>query len=260
MRGSPAGALGRATSLRRVIAGALAACAAVSAAAAVPCVAQATTVYAATSLRDAFPRIDGGMTFGFGGSNTLQLQIERGAPADVFASAGPREPQALYRAKKCGRPAVFATNVLVLIVPKRNPAGITSVYDLRRGSPKRIAVGAAGVPVGSYTRRLLARMRLSSALTRNVVSNESNVGGVVTKVALGSAVAGFVYATDAKIASGRLRAIRLPAWAQPPIRYEFCIVRRAGGDRAGAQRFVNKVRSARGRRLLDAAGFGLPRR
>ena len=230
------------------------------AAGALPAAAQGTTVYAATSLRDVFPRIDGGMTFSFGGSNTLQLQIERGAPADVFASASPKEPQALYREKRCGRPAVFATNVLVLIVPKNNPAGINSVYDLKQGSPKRIAVGAAGVPVGGYTRQLLARMRLGRVLTQNVVSNESNVGGVVTKVALGSAVAGFVYATDGRIASSRVRTIRLPTWAQPPIRYEYCIVERAGVDRAGAQAFVNKVRSPRGRRLLDAAGFGLPRR
>ena len=105
----------------------LVASAAMVVAAAVPAAAQATTVYAATSLRDVFPRIDGGMTFSFGGSNTLQLQIERGAPADVFASASPKEPQALYKEKQCGRPAVFATNVLVLIVPKNNPAGITSV-------------------------------------------------------------------------------------------------------------------------------------
>lgn len=236
------------------------AAAAALAAAALPAAAQATTVYAATSLRDVFPRIDGGMTFSFGGSNTLQLQIERGAPADVFASASPKEPQALFKEQRCGRPAVFATNVLVLIVPKSNPAGIRSVYDLKQGAPKRIAVGAPAVPVGAYTRQLLARMRLGRVLTHNVVSNEPNVGGVVTKVALGSAAAGFVYATDARVASGRVRVIRLPTRAQPPIRYEFCIVRRPGADRAGAQAFVNKVRSARGRRLLDAAGFGLPRR
>lgn len=229
-------------------------------AATLPAAAGATTVYAATSLRDVFPRIDGGMTFSFGGSNTLQLQIERGAPADVFASASPLEPRALHREGRCGRPAVFATNVLVLIVPRANPAGITSVYDLARGPAKRIAVGAPGVPVGAYTRQLLARMRLGRVLTQNLVSNEPNVGGVVTKVALGSAVAGFVYATDARVASGRVRAIRLPTRAQPPIRYEFCIVRRPGADRAGAQAFVNKVRSPRGRRLLHAAGFGLPSR
>ncbi len=76
-------------------------------------------------------------------------------------------------------------------------------------------------------------MRLGRVLTRNVVSNEQNVAGVVSKVALGSAVAGFVYVTDGEIASGRVRTIRLPAWAQPPIRYAFCIVQRSGGEPRG---------------------------
>lgn len=243
---------------KQTLAAALAAACAFAALA--PAAANATTVYAATSLREVFPRIDGSMKYSFGGSNTLQMQIERGAPADVFASASPDEARALYRQKRCGRPAVFATNVLVLIVPKNNPAGIRSVYDLAQGSPKRIAVGGPAVPVGTYTRKLLARMRLGRVLTRNSVSNEPNVGGVVSKVALGAAAAGFVYVTDGKVASGRVRTIRLPVWAQPPIRYEFCIVLRPGADRAGAQRFVNKVRSARGRRLLHEAGFGVPGR
>jgi molybdate transport system substrate-binding protein len=248
------------TMLRRSVRAGIVAVALACATAGVPAAAQATTVYAASSLRDVFPRIDGGMTFSFGASNTLQLQIDRGAPADLFASASPAEPQALYKEKKCGRPAVFATNILVLVVPKSNPAGVRSVYSLAQGPAKRLAIGAPGVPVGSYTRRLLARMRLGRVLTGNIVSNEQNVAGVVTKVALGSAEAGFVYVTDGKIASDRVRTIRLPTWAQPPIRYAFCIVQRPGGDQAGAQAFANKVRSPRGRRLLHDAGFGLPGR
>lgn len=221
--------------------------------------ASALNVYAAASLREVFPQIDPRPAFNFAGSNTLQIQIERGAPADLFASASPAEANALFRERRCGRPAVFATNLLVMIVPAGNPARIRSVYDLRRGG-LRLSVGAPAVPVGGYTRKLLARMGLAKALTRNTVSNESNVAGVVAKVALGSAQAGFVYATDARIAKGRVRAIRLPTWAQPPIRYAFCIVRRAGGDGRGAQAFANAVRTPRGRALLRRAGFGLPAR
>ena len=168
--------------------------------------AQAVTVYAAASLRDAFPRIDGRATYSFAGSNQLQLQIERGAPADVFASASPDEAQALFRAGRCTRPVTFATNRLVLLVPRSNPAHLRSVYGLRKGG-LRLAVGTSGVPIGDYTRRLLRRMRLSSALDRNRVSQETNVSGVVSKVALGSADAGFAYVTDGRSARGRVRAI-----------------------------------------------------
>src|SRR5215213_2486592 len=77
-----------------------------------PAAAQAApTVYAAASLRDAFPAIDGAPTYNFAGSNTLQAQIERGAPADVFASASPAEAQALFHQGLCSRPVTFATNI-----------------------------------------------------------------------------------------------------------------------------------------------------
>ena len=66
--------------------------------------AQPLTVYAASSLRDALPALDDGARYDFGGSNKLQLQIERGAPADLFLSASPKEAQALYRAGRCERP------------------------------------------------------------------------------------------------------------------------------------------------------------
>ena len=112
----------------------------------------APRVFAAASLREAFPQIDGSPTYNFAGSNTLQLQIERGAPADVFASASPNEAQALFREGRCERPVTFATNILVLLVPNSNPGNVRSVYSLRSGG-RRLAVGSPGVPIGDYTRR-----------------------------------------------------------------------------------------------------------
>jgi len=220
---------------------------------AAPAAASALNVFAASSLREVFTQIDPSPTYNFGGSNQLQLQIERGADADVFASASSQEPQALFKAGKCDRPVTFATNKLVLIVPKGNPGKITSVRSLRAGG-KNLAIGNAGVPIGDYTRKLLRRLGLSRALTRNTVSQEPNVASIVSKVGLGSADAGFVYVTDAKIANNRVQAIRLPRYAQPPVRYQICHVKRSAESAA----FIAKVRSGRGRSLLKAAGFGLP--
>ena len=226
---------------------------------AVPAGAQAITVYAAASLRDAFPKIDGAPTYSFLGSNQLQAQIERGAPADVFASAGPTEARALFRKGLCTRPVTFATNVVVLITPKRNPTRIRSVYSLRTGS-RRLSVGTAGVPIGAYTRQVLARLRLTSILRSNRVSLDPNVAAITAKVALGSADAGFVYATDARPVADRTAVIALPRWSQPPVRYQMCVVRRAGVDTAAANAFIAKVRSTDGRRILKRYRFGLPPR
>lgn len=218
--------------------------------------ADALTVYAASSLGTVLPKIDGSATYSNGGSNTLQAQIERGAPADVFASASPTEAQALYAKGLCARPVTFATNRLVLAVP-RSGGSVGSLSDLAKGG-KRLSVGNPSVPVGSYTRKVLKRLRLSAILSRNAVSNESNVSQVIAKVGLGSADAGFVYFTDARAASARVRPIALPRWAQPPVKYQICAVRRQGADTAGANAFIARVTATNGRIALRKYGFGLP--
>ena len=224
-----------------------------------PGVAQALNVYAATSLTTVFPALDKGPKYSFGGSNTLQVQIERGAPADVFASASPGEAQALFRQGLCTRPVTFAINRLVLLIPNSNPGNVTSVYSLRSGG-RKLSIGTAGVPIGAYTRALLKRMRLSSILSSNTVSQQTNVGQVSSQVALGAADAGFVYYTDGLAVKDRTRMISLPKWAQPPVRYQICTVRRAGADTAGAKAFINQVTGKAGRGALKAYGFGLPPR
>jgi len=227
---------------------------------AAPAAAQAFTVYGAASLSSAFPVIDSSPTYNFAGSNQLQLQIERGAPADLFASASPAEPAALFKEGRCSRPVTFATNILVMVTPTNNPAGLRSVYGLRTGS-HRLAVGTAGVPIGVYTRQLLRRMQLTSILSTNTVSLEPNVNSIIAKVGLGSADAGFSYFTDYLAAKNRLRVFRLPTWAQPPVRYQMCVVKRPGADTASANRFMQRVLSTQGRRVLKRFGFGLtPRR
>ena len=80
------------------------------------------TVFAAASLADVLPQIDGDARYSFGGSDELAAQIRQGAPADVYASASPNYPAELHAAGLAGTPRVFATNRLVVIVgPHRGP-------------------------------------------------------------------------------------------------------------------------------------------
>jgi molybdate transport system substrate-binding protein len=214
------------------------------------------TVYAAASLTDVFPKIDPSQRYSFGASNTLAAQIRQGAPADVFASANMALPNQLLASDTCSRPVVFARNTLVVVVPRSNPAAIRTVFELTKPGVK-IVIAGTGVPVGSYTLQILRNMNLSGAVLRNVVSRESDVREVLSKVALGEADAGFVYATDAKAASGKVTMLRLPAWAQPKVQYGMCIVA-SSTHRADAQVFVSKVLGKAGQAKLVAAGF-LPR-
>src|SRR4051812_30296539 len=192
------------------------------------------TVYAATSLANVMPELESSPAYSFGGSNTLRLQIERGAKADVFLAAEPGEAQALYRDERCERPVTVATNRLVLIVPRGDPAHVGSVAGLARGGLK-LSIGNAGVPVGAYARQVLQRMGLSRVLHTNTVSQQANVGQVLSQVAFGAADAGFVYVTDARSERDRVEALPVPPSAQPAIRYEGCVVTRDGARTADAR-------------------------
>ena len=145
-------------------------------------------VLAAASLTNVFPQIDKTPKYSFAGSDALAAQIRLGAPADVFASANMSLPNALYAQGLVEKPVVFTTNKLVLVVPKSNPAGIKTVFDLRRPGIK-LLVGTPTVPIGSYTRTILKNLALTSVLS-NVVSQETDVRSILSKVALGEADAG----------------------------------------------------------------------
>jgi len=216
------------------------------------------TVFAAASLTEVFPKIAKTPRYSFAGSDQLALQIRQGAPADVFASASPKQTQLLYHDGIVRKPVTFATNKLVVIVPKSNPASIHSVYDLRRSGIK-LVIGDQSVPIGSYTRTLLDSLGIKDAVLKNVVSQETDVKGIVAKVALGEADAGFVYVTDARPVASKVQKFLLPAWAQPPIRYQVAVVS-STGRRVEARSFMNKLLSKRGRLLLKRAGFGLPKK
>jgi len=210
------------------------------------------TIYAAASLTDAFRAFDPAQRYSFGGSNTLETQIRNGAPADLFASAAPLNTQRLYRQGLVQKPVTFTSNRLVLIVPRRNPAGITSIYDLRR-KPVKLVIASAAVPVGAYTRTVLRKMGLSSVLSK-VVSQETDVRAVTSKVALGQADAGFVYVTDARAVADRVKVVRIPASAQPRVRYEIAIVV-SSSRKAAAQAWIKALLSARGQAALKEYGF-----
>jgi molybdate transport system substrate-binding protein len=216
---------------------------------------ESVTVYAASSLTEVFQKLDPDARFNLAGSDELAAQIEEGAPADVYAAASPTYPDRLFDQRLIEKPRIFATNRLVLIVPRSNPAGIASVSDLARRGVK-LVVGAEGVPVGDYTRTVLANMKETRVLA-SVVSNEDDVKGVVAKVSQGEADAGFVYATDVSPVAEDVQAIELPEDAQARVEYPIAVVRDARQPDA-ARAFVELVLGERGRQALRAAGFGLP--
>ena len=229
------------------------------------------TVFAAASLTGAFQEI-GGMferahpgtrvRFNFAGSQQLATQLEQGAVADVFASADQRWMD--YAAEKgllTGEPRLFAHNRLVVIVPAANPARIKQLQDLAKRGVK-LVVAAGAVPVGAYTRQSLAKLAqvpdfgkdYDRRVLANVVSQEENVKAVVTKVQLGEADAGVVYASDALGSVARhLRVFAIPDEQNVIADYPIATLKGASAPSA-AKDFIGLVLAPEGQNVLQNFG------
>jgi molybdate transport system substrate-binding protein len=216
-------------------------------------------VSAASSLRDAFAAY--GDTFkparvrlAFGGSDELAAQIRGGGKVDVFAAANAKLPDQLHAEGKVGRPVIFTANRLVLAVPAGS-SRVKALADVAMPGVK-VAIGAKGVPVGGYTRQVLAALPVleRDRILTNVKTEEPDVAGIVGKLTQGAVDAGFVYATDVVGAKGALKAIALPGRLRPKVEYEVAVVT-GTMHKAQAQAFVDGLRRGAGQAALRKAGF-----
>jgi molybdate transport system substrate-binding protein len=227
--------------------------------AAAPTVSGDITVFAAASLTDSFTKIgdaftkanpDAKVTFSFDASSALVQQIAHGAPADVFASADQASMDRLTTAGLAGTaPAIFATNLLAIIVPKGNPKGITGVADLAKPDLK-VVLCAPEVPCGKYATQILT----SANVSVTPVSLAQNVKGVVTPVTAGEADAGIVYVTDVRAAGARAEAVDIPTSINVVASYPIATVKTSTKQDVD-QAFMDYVLGDEGQAILKEDGF-----
>jgi molybdate transport system substrate-binding protein len=192
----------------------------------------------------------------FAGSDELAAQIRQGVKPDVYAAANTTLPDQLHKEGLVGEPTVFATNTLVLAVPKDSQ--IDSLDDLTRPGTT-IAMGDPTVPVGSYTREVLGKLPADQrrAIYDNVRSEEPDVSGIAGKLTQGGVDAGFVYVTDVTASDTELKAIRLSAELQPDVEYGAALVTGAKNPEEG-RRFIDGLLTGDGAAALREAGFKPP--
>jgi molybdate transport system substrate-binding protein len=220
------------------------------------------TVFAAASLTEVFteleprfeevhPGVD--VVLNFGASSDLAQQIVNGGPADLFAAANTSTMKTVSDAGLVdGEPTVFATNVLQIVTPPGNPAGIASFADLARPGVK-VVVCAPQVPCGSAVQKI----EQATGVTLSPVSEEPDVKSTLGKVTTGNADAGLVYATDVHAAGDDVQGIEFPEAAQAVNDYPIAVIAEApNADLARA--FQELVTGAEGRAVLGSASFGSP--
>jgi molybdate transport system substrate-binding protein len=192
----------------------------------------------------------------FAGSDALAAQIRQGVKPDLYAAANVGLPAELNKEGLLSKPVDFASNELVIAVPRDSE--VRSVEDLARDGVK-LAIGSESVPVGSYTREVLARLPgdEGARILANVRSTEPDVKGIVGKLTQGAADAGFVYVTDLNAAGESLRALKLPAELEPEIKYAAGVVRGAKQPER-AREFLAGLTDGACADALAEAGFGAP--
>jgi molybdate transport system substrate-binding protein len=217
------------------------------------------TVFASVSLTDAFGEIattfsdltGTGVTISFSASSSLAGQILAGAPADVIAMA---DDDAMARLGDTldGEPVVFATNHAQIVVESGNPLGIESVADLADPAMVVVLCGT-GAACGRYGAEVVER----AGVTLNPVSFEENPRAVLTRVALGEADAGIVFATDIAAQSGRVMGIEIDPAINIVAEYPIAVSATAENS-DDARAFIDFVLSDPGQAILARYGFGAP--
>jgi len=229
------------------------------------------TVFAASSLTDTFQEIGNAfeadnpgvkVNLSFAGSQVLRTQLEQGAVADIFASADHKNMDLLVRENLVASNSSqdFTTNRLVVILPPGNPAGVNSLEHLARPNLK-LVLADPSVPAGNYARQILLNISkdpaygvgFSSAVLVNVVSNETDVRQVVTKVELGEADAGIVYVSDT-FSAPDLVTIPIPEKFNTIAQYPIAILTNSPSPDLAAG-FISFVMSMDGQAIMEQWGF-----
>lgn len=223
--------------------------------------ASTVTVFAAASLQETFSTLaaryeaahpNTTVKLNFGASSALALQINAGAPADVFASASTKNMTQVTSAGSASKPVTFARNSMEIAVPPSNPAHIAAVRDLAKPGVK-VALCQAQVPCGATAVTVFSHAGVSV----KPVTLEADVKSTLTKVELKEVDAGVVYRTDVLAAGPKVKGIEIPASQNASTDYPMAVLTKAKNP-AGAQSFLAFVLSQQGKSVLETAGFQQP--
>jgi molybdate transport system substrate-binding protein len=189
-------------------------------------------------------------------SGALQIQIEQGAPADLFVSAAQKQMNELEKKaliKKATRRDLLE-NQLVLVVPKASKLAVKSFADLTADVVKKIGIGAPdSVPAGQYAQEVFKNLKIAEKLQGKLVLG-TNVRAVLSYVETGNVDAGIVYRTDAVISDQVKIVAAAPKGSHEPIIYPAAVLTNARQPRAAAD-FLKYLASKSAKKVFSKYGF-----
>jgi molybdate transport system substrate-binding protein len=212
--------------------------------------------------------------FNFASADRLYAQIYSGSPCDVFMSPDFKWTRRLKADGLLDNDQYwnFTTSKLAVILPADNPRNITTLLDLVKPNTK-IAVGAWGIPVGTYTNMTLTKIQKTwgnrsdpnykgpqwehyrDRILKNIVSYEPMVISITTKVITGVVDAGIVFEFEASFVGPKVKCVEIPSSVNMIGTFGIAVIKNAV-NRDLAVEYVNFWLSDEGQRLLAEYGFG----
>ena len=219
------------------------------------------TVFAASSLKEAFTTLGDqfmkahpgtSVAFNFDASSTLAESITQGQQSDVFASASPKNMDTVVQAGEADTPTNFVKNRMEIATPPGNPKGVKTVADLAK-SGVRVALCDPAVPCGSTALEVFANANVTVKPTASEPDVKSTLGIVETK----EVDAGMVYVTDVRAAGSSVTGVTIPDNLNASTTYPIAVLKHSA-DQSLAKAWVDYVLSASGQKVLTADGFLKP--
>jgi molybdate transport system substrate-binding protein len=225
------------------------------------------TISAAASLKNALEEIKGmylnekpnaKVAITYGGSGTLQQQIEQGAPVDVFLSAATSNMNNLKGKGLLDNGTIknILKNKVVLIAPTASKLTIKDFSAAAAGGVKKIALGEpVTVPAGKYAQQVFAYYKNLDAVKAKAVYAK-DVTEVLTWVASGNVDLGVVYSTDAKSSTKVKILATAPEASHDPVVYPGAVVK-STDQPVAAKDFLHYLTSDKAEGVFEKYGFSV---
>jgi molybdate transport system substrate-binding protein len=224
------------------------------------------TVSAAISLKDALDEVKQlyaeshpgvSIAVNYGASGTLELQVEQGAPVDVYISAASKQMDTLESKGLLleGTRKDLLGNEVVLITPQDSSA-ISSFQDLAKPNVKQVALGEpTTVPAGQYAKEVLTYFGIYEAVRAKAIWAK-DVRQVLTYVETANVDGGIVYSTDARSSSKVKIVAQAPDASHAPIVYPVAVIKSSKNPTA-AKQFATFLGSPEAGAVFQKYGFTL---
>lgn len=196
--------------------------------------------------------------YAFGATGQFAAQIRNGAPFDILLAADDTTAPALAKDGFALAPSnfVYARGTLVLYSTTL-PVKEQGEQILRKGDFAHLSIAnPKTAPYGTAAIEAMKKMGLYDTLKPKIVEG-SNIGQTFDFVATGNAQAGFVAMSQA-IGAGKGQW-----WVVPPADYapidQSAIVLKPGADKADVKAYLDFLRGAEARVVIEKYGYTIPR-